>query len=273
MTSISNLYSLMIVTMMGLCLATSDQLADAQTAPTATLSWNANAERDLAGYRLYRRLGPCPSGPLDGPVRKDVGNVTSYVDTVPSGTTEACYALTAYDRSNNESGQSAKASKVFSSAPPAAPVAPAAPVLTASTITSTSAVISWPSVAGVSVDLRMAPTPMGFGWGSAASVSCPTGTPCMVTGLTPGASVDFQAVAFVPGPSGNVFSALGAPITVKLLPLADTTPPAIPGGLTIASASPDQVVIVASATDCKRVVTSTTGTTRMQLKRTVTCVK
>lgn len=245
----------------------------AQTAPTVALTWNANTESDLAGYKLYRGLFACPTtGGLPTPAYKDLGKVTTYTDTLPTGTTAVCYSLTAYDLSGNESGQSVKVGKSFAPTPPPTP-APATPVLTASAITSTSAVISWPVVSGVSVDLRMAPTPFGFQWGSAASVSCPTGSPCTVTGLTPGSSVDFQAVASVPGSTGNIFSPLSAPITVKLLPLTDTTPPAIPGGLTIASATPDQIVIVASTANCRKVTTSTSGTTTTQQKRTIVCVK
>jgi hypothetical protein len=38
-------------------------------------------------------------------------------------------------------------------------------------------------------------------------------------------------------------------------------PPAAPGGLTISSATPDMIVIVASATDCTRVTFSAFGDT------------
>lgn len=242
-------------------------------AATTTLDWQANTESDLAGYKLYRGLFACPTtGGLPTPAYKDLGKVLTFTDTLPTGTTAVCYSITAYDLSGNESGQSVKVGKSFAVTPPPAP-APATPVLAASAITSTSVVISWPVVSGVSVDVRMAPTPFGYQWGSATSISCPTGSPCTVTGLTPGSSVDFQAVASIPGTTGNVFSPLSAPITVKLLPLVDTTPPAIPGGLVITSATPDQVVIVASAANCRKVLTSTSGTTTMQQKRTIVCVR
>jgi hypothetical protein len=258
------------VLVMMLCLGGN---AVAQTAPTSTLTWTANTESDLAGYKLYRGLFPCPTtGGLPTPAYKDMGKVTTYTDTLPTGTTDVCYDITAYDLSGNESGHSLKVSKSFAAAPPV-PTAPATPVLTASAITSTSVVLTWPVVTGVSVNVRMAPAPIGYGWGSAASVPCPTGSPCTITGLTPGASVDFQAVAFVPSATGSIFSPISAPITVKLLAAPDTTPPAVPGGLQVASATPDQVVIVASVVDCRRVTTSTTGSTSTQQIRTVRCVR
>jgi hypothetical protein len=65
-----------------------------------TLTWNPNAEQDLAGYKLYAGTAPANYAAV-----LDVKNVTSYVldkilmyEHVPN-----FLALTAYDRSNNES--------------------------------------------------------------------------------------------------------------------------------------------------------------------------
>jgi hypothetical protein len=65
-----------------------------------TLSWNANTESDLAGYRVYVGRASTVYGELNSPI--NVGNVTSYQLTIPES--GAWYfAVTAYDTSNNES--------------------------------------------------------------------------------------------------------------------------------------------------------------------------
>ncbi|WP_447979345.1 BACON domain-containing protein [Candidatus Nitrospira bockiana] len=81
----------------------------ALTAPqsgTAELTWNANTASDLAGYRVY--MGTAP-GTYGSPT--DVGNVTSHkvVGLLP-GTT-FYFAVTAYDKSGNESSYSNEVSK------------------------------------------------------------------------------------------------------------------------------------------------------------------
>ncbi len=66
---------------------------------TVTVSWSANTESDLAGYRIYYGAF---SGKYDNEI--DVGNVTSFViRDIEDGTTYF-FALTAYDDSSNESG-------------------------------------------------------------------------------------------------------------------------------------------------------------------------
>ncbi|MFY9397803.1 MAG: PKD domain-containing protein [Desulfomonilia bacterium] len=81
-------------------------------AATVRVSWNANTEADLAGYKVYYGTASRTYG---APV--DVGKVTSCVlNNIPTGRT--CYvAVTAYDTSNNESGYSEEAS-VYVPAPP-----------------------------------------------------------------------------------------------------------------------------------------------------------
>ena len=73
-----------------------------------TITWNANSEPDLAGYKVYHGT----ASQVYTEVR-DVGNVTSYVwDGLLLGMTHY-FAVTAYDTSNNESTFSAEVSKVF----------------------------------------------------------------------------------------------------------------------------------------------------------------
>jgi hypothetical protein len=72
---------------------------------TATVTWAANSEADLAGYKLY--VGTS-SGIYSRIV--DVGKVTSYSISLPKGVTYF-FCVTAYDNAGNESGQSAELSR------------------------------------------------------------------------------------------------------------------------------------------------------------------
>lgn len=89
-------------------------------AAVVDVSWNANTEADLAGYKLYYGTD---SGVYGLPV--DVGKVTSYSVTVnPKVTTTYYVTLTAYDMSGNESPKSDEASitvTVADTTPPAKP--------------------------------------------------------------------------------------------------------------------------------------------------------
>jgi hypothetical protein len=70
-------------------------------AAQVTLAWNANAESDLAGYRLHY-------GTTSGIyfTSKDVGNTTEYTVTGLQEGLTYYFAVTAYDLSNNEGGSS-----------------------------------------------------------------------------------------------------------------------------------------------------------------------
>lgn len=73
----------------------------------ATLTWDANTEADLAGYKVY--YGTSPS---NYNTSVNVGNVTTYSQTLNDGATYY-FAVSAYDTSNNESGYSNEVSKSF----------------------------------------------------------------------------------------------------------------------------------------------------------------
>ena len=75
------------------------------TTGTVTASWAPNSEADLAGYKLY--IGTA-SGVYSRIV--DVGNVTSYTIALAKGVTYF-FAVTAYDKSGNESTPSAEISR------------------------------------------------------------------------------------------------------------------------------------------------------------------
>ncbi|MBI5230962.1 MAG: fibronectin type III domain-containing protein, partial [Coriobacteriales bacterium] len=77
------------------------------------LSWYANNEADLAGYKVYRSTSA--DGPFD--VVATLGKVTSYGDASLTNGTTYFYKITAFDTFDNESGTTA----VKSAAPMAAP--------------------------------------------------------------------------------------------------------------------------------------------------------
>jgi len=97
-------------------------------AASAGLTWNANTEADLAGYKVYRGSGTCSVGPLqplivNGTAVSVLAPATSYTDTtVPAIDGLLCYEVTAFDTSGNESVHSVRAQKTVSLVPPVAPV-------------------------------------------------------------------------------------------------------------------------------------------------------
>lgn len=87
------------------------------TAWSATLTWNANSEPDLAGYRVYQcsRL-PCTQTSANTSLLATLGRVTSFNIGTPSVT--QYYFTTAYDSANNESGPSGLATFTPAGVPP-----------------------------------------------------------------------------------------------------------------------------------------------------------
>ncbi len=71
-----------------------------------TLSWTANTETDLAGYRVYRSATPDGQTIKDGSHKYEipVGTESVNIDDTPEG--KFYWIATAFDLSNNESGKS-----------------------------------------------------------------------------------------------------------------------------------------------------------------------
>ena len=97
------------------------------TAWAATLTWTANSEPDLGGYRVYQcSLQPCTKSSGNESLLVTLGTGTSFNIGTPAVT--QYYFITAYDSANNESSASNLATFTPVGAPP--PVMP--PVIGAS---------------------------------------------------------------------------------------------------------------------------------------------
>jgi len=76
---------------------------------SVTLSWSANGEKDLAGYKIY--LGTSSGNYTASGSPTVIGKVTSYTVTGLQRNTTYFFALSAYDSAGNESALSGEASK------------------------------------------------------------------------------------------------------------------------------------------------------------------
>jgi hypothetical protein len=100
-------------------------LPAAAFAGTATLTWTANTEADLAGYKVYRGTSACAAPSTVLTPLATVGKVVTYTDsTIPAFDGELCYEITAIDVAGNESAHSTRASKAVNLVPPSAPSTP-----------------------------------------------------------------------------------------------------------------------------------------------------
>lgn len=235
-----------------------------------TLTWNANTEVDLAGYKVYRST---ISGQYGAPLAT-LGKVTTYSLVLPQLQVDTTYFLTvtAYDAAGNESPKAVEVSKII-----LAPITkPSTPILAVSLPTTTSLTVAFASgsdgVGGIpKVDIRyaVAPALTNFGWGSAQITTC-TSSPCVIPGLLSGTKYEIQAV-FYRDEVPKVFSSLSA-VVFGTTEVVDV-PPAQPQGLMISAASPLEVVIVASVADCFVVSTCALDQAELQTKCTITCVR
>ena len=93
------------------------------TAWGATLTWNANNEPDMAGYRVYQcSQTPCTKTSGKASPLATLGKVTSFNIGTPAVT--QYYFITAYDLANNESNNSSLVTFTPAGSPPPAPPPP-----------------------------------------------------------------------------------------------------------------------------------------------------
>src|SRR5438309_274835 len=93
------------------------------TAWGATLTWNANSEPDLAGYRVYQcSRQPCTPSSGNASLLVTLGTVTSFDIGTPAVT--EYFFITAYDFANRESGSSNSATFTPTGSPPPPPPPP-----------------------------------------------------------------------------------------------------------------------------------------------------
>ena len=86
----------------------------------ATLTWTANSEPDLGGYRVYQcSLLPCTLSSNNASLLATVGTVSSFNIGTPA--TTQYYFLTSYDFANNSSVESSVATYIPAGTPPPPP--------------------------------------------------------------------------------------------------------------------------------------------------------
>ncbi len=115
-------------------------------AGTATLTWNANTEADLSGYKIYygtvSRTGTTPCANAGYTSSINVGNVLTYTfNNLTDGVTYY-FAVSAYDTSNNESACSIQQSKVIPAVDVTAPSVSITAPTAGSTVSGSSVAVS-----------------------------------------------------------------------------------------------------------------------------------
>lgn len=214
-------------------------LANAQT-KTGVLTWDANTETDLAGYKIYGDNLLCSQlGPKN--FLQQVGKVQTFTYTVPPSAFQFSFNITAFDTSGNESLHSLCVEKKFY-------VAPSLGSVTLGPIGTTTIGLSLGAVSDgaggtAKYDVRYAPAPIN--WGTAASApSCVNPGACTISNLTPGVTYEIQAVTY--RGTLNVDAVFGPTTpTLSATTTKDTTPPAAPQNLKVAARPSDDSIILA----------------------------
>ena len=83
---------------------------------TVSLSWTASTSPDLSGYNIYRAVYTTACGSFSK-INSALNTSTLYTDSVVADGTSYCYATTAVNSSNEESGYSNIVSNVQIPAP------------------------------------------------------------------------------------------------------------------------------------------------------------
>jgi len=73
---------------------------------TVSLTWNASTSSNISGYNIYRAVYVSACGAFTKLNGTTLDTTTSYTDSVVTNGTNYCYATTAVDSTNAESGYS-----------------------------------------------------------------------------------------------------------------------------------------------------------------------
>ncbi|MFQ5598858.1 MAG: fibronectin type III domain-containing protein, partial [Nitrospiria bacterium] len=180
---------------------------------SASLSWNANTEPDLAGYKVY--VGKS-AGTYD--TSMNVGNTTSHTVT---GLADGTYffAVTASDTSGNESGFSNEVSKAISTVDTSPPVISG---IGHGTPTETGATVSWTTDEASDTQVEYGTT-TAYGSITTLDAAMVTNHGQSLTGLSSGTTYHYRVLSR--DVSGNL--GISADNTFTTATGADLTPPAI----------------------------------------------
>jgi chitodextrinase len=190
----------------------------------ATLTWDANTESDLAGYRVYFGTASRTYGPSI-----NVGKTTSYTLT-GLGNQTYFFAVTAYDTTGTESTFSAEVSKTITTPDTVAPVLSS---INASSVTDISAVITWGTNEPTDTQVQYGTT-TAYGSSTTRVTTLVTVHSQTLTGLLPGTLYHYRVLSR--DAAGNLTTSLdntfttAAPLpppsststTVRVSPSADT---------------------------------------------------
>lgn len=186
----------------------------AAMAANASLSWDANTESDLAGYKVYYGTASRSYG---APV--DVGNQTAYTVTGLSEGQTYYFAVTAYNDADAESAFSAEVSKTFADT-----VSPVLSSMAAGSITSTGAVITWTTNEAATAQVEYGTT-TAYGSSSALRSTLLTSHTRTLSSLAPSTLYHYRVISR--DAAGNTAASGDNTFTTAIAP--DTTPPAISG--------------------------------------------
>lgn len=181
----------------------------------AILSWDANTESDLAGYKVY--FGTAP-GTYGSPI--DAGNQTTYTVT-GLGTGTFYFVVTAYNTSGAESNPSNEVSKNFGGVDV---TPPAISAVTASAVTSSSASITWSTDEPSDSQVQYGTT-TAYGSSTTLNSSLVTTHGQNLTGLLPSTTYHYRVLS----KDAAANTATSGDNTFVTSAVPDTTPPVISG--------------------------------------------
>lgn len=151
-----------------------------------TISWSANTESDLKGYRLYTRKTSDPTAPreLTAEIPKGVTSINTIDADVPEG--QNYLSMTAVDTSGNESVKESPLIP-FVQLPAGKPYN-----FQVTNITGVTARLTFEQSDG-NAEIRVWPEPGG--WGSSSEVPC-VNKVCDLIGLKPNTRYQYQGVGY-----------------------------------------------------------------------------